>query len=417
MNSDLYTLASFIDSVDGDVFAKALPFQQYHDDYQAKGYLTYRRIATTGPDTTVRVYDPEAGREREFVMFGSNNYLGLATHPKVIEAAVEATRRYGAGSGGASLLCGTSRLHRELEERIAAFEGFEDALVFPSGYAANLGAIAALARKGETILFDKLVHASMIDGVRLSEADAHAFRHNGVAHLETLLTQRVRGPGGKLIVVDGVYSMDGDIPPLPQIVELAKRHGARVLVDEAHATGVMGPTGRGTVEHFGLGGKVDLVMGTFSKALGSQGGFLASSREVVNYLRYYSRAYFFSTSPPPAQAAAALAALELIDAERWRLERLWDNVSFLRGKLRDLGFDCLESRSAIVPVVTADELATRRIGKRLHELGVYANPILYPAVPRRKPRIRLSVMSSHTRADLDRAIEALETAGREFGVL
>ncbi len=417
MNSDLYTLASFIEATEDDILAKTAPFYKYFEDYKRKGYLTYRRLATSGMDNRVKVRDPETGREREFIMLGSNNYLGLATHPKVIEAAVEATRRYGTGSGGAGLLCGTSLLHGELEERLAAFKGCEDALVFPTGYAANLGAIAALARKGDVVVFDRLAHASIVDGCRLTDGAFYPFRHNSAEHLDIVLREKAGGAAGKLVAVEGVYSMDGDLPPLKEICEVAQRHGACLLVDEAHATGVTGPTGRGTVEHFGLEGKVDVVMGTLSKTLGSLGGFICSTKEVVNYLRFYARPYFFSASPAPAQMAAAIVALKLIDEERWRLERLWENVAYLKEKLRDIGFDCLDSRSAIIPIMIGNELITRKIGKRLHELGIFVNPILYPAVPKNKTRLRLSVMATHTRADLDRALDALETAGREVSLL
>jgi len=417
VNSDLYTLASFVASAGGDLLAKAAPFEACIADARAKGYHTYRRVATAGMDHRVPIVDPETQREREFIMLGSNNYLGLANHPKVIEAAVEATRRFGTGMGGPPLLNGTTTLHRRLEERLAAFKRCEDAIVFPTGYAANLGAIAALVRKGDVVVADRLAHASIFDGCRLSDGAMHAFRHNSAAHLDLILRNKAAAaPGGRLVAVEGVYSMDGDVPPLPDILAVATRHGAALLVDEAHATGVMGRTGRGTVEHYGLEGRVDLIMGTLSKTLASVGGFICGRKDVVTYLRYYARSYFFSASPPPATMAAALAALDLVDQEPWRIERLRENIAYLKAQLRALGFDCLDSRSAILPIMIGDEMTCRKIGRRLHELGIFVNPVAYPAVPKNRTRLRLSVMATHTRDDLDRAIEALALAGREHGL-
>jgi len=417
VNSDHCNLASFVESGNGDLLAKAGPFSECIADARAKGYHTYRRVATEGMDHRVMILDPETGREREFIMLGSNNYLGLAMHPKLIEAAIEATRRFGTSMGGPPLLNGTTTLHRELEERLAAFKRCEDAIVFPTGYAANAGAISALVRKGDMVVADRLAHASIFDGCRLAGGTMYTFRHNSAEHLDLVLREKAAAAGGTLVAVEGVYSMDGDLPPLPEILDVAKRRGAVLLVDEAHATGVTGRTGRGTVEHYGLEGQVDLVMGTLSKALASLGGFICGRKDVVTYLRYYARSYFFSASPPPASMAAAIAALDLVDQEHWRIERLWENIAYLKEKLRDLGFDCLESRSAIIPIMIGDELTCRKFSRRLHELGIFANPVPYPAVPKNKTRLRLSVMATHTREDLDRANEALEIAGREQALL
>jgi glycine C-acetyltransferase len=381
VNSDLYTLASFMETDDGELLSKAASFYQYVEDFRSKGYVTYRRIATTGMDARVKILDPESGGEREFVMLGSNNYLGLATHPRVIEAAVEATRRFGTGVSGAPLLNGTTTLHRELEERLAAFKRCEDAIVFPTGYSANFGAIGALVRKGDVVAADRLCHASIFDGCRVADGTYFPFRHNSAEHLDVVLREKAATGGGKLVAVEGVYSMDGDLSPLPEIVEVAGRHGAAILVDEAHATGVTGRTGRGTIEHFSLEGKVDVVMGTLSKALGSLGGFICARKEVVNYLRYYARPYFFSASPPPAQMAAAIEALKLVDEESWRIEQLWENIAYLKEKLRNLGFDCLDSRSAIIPLMIGNELLCRKMGKRLHELGILREPGPLPGGP------------------------------------
>jgi 7-keto-8-aminopelargonate synthetase-like enzyme len=310
-------------------------------------------------------------------------------------------------------------LLEDLETRIAAFEHFAAAMVFTTGYQANVGTLSALLRPQDVVFLDRLCHASIVDGCRLAGCPFHTFRHNDMAHLETLLKTSQGGPRGRLVVVEGVFSMDGDTAPLPRIVELAQRYEAKVFVDEAHATGVLGVGGRGSIEHHGVTGKVDIVLGTFSKSLSATGGFIAASREVVDYVRHYGRSYMFSASPTPAVAASVLAALDILEAEPQLRAQLWDNIHYLHRGLKDLGFRVFPDppESAIVTIPVGLDTTVRAVSKRLYELGLFASTVAYPAVPRDEGRIRLSVSAAHSRGDLDCALGVLRTAGREFGLV
>jgi glycine C-acetyltransferase len=417
VRQDERTLADFFNLPDRDIFAKTRPFFQFCEGVRDRGHYLYRRTLIGPSANRVLVRDEERGTTRSMVMMASNNYLGLTTHPRVVEAGLDAQRRYGAGSGSVSLLAGTLDLHRQLEARLAAFKGCEDAVIFPAGYSANVGCVMGLAREGDLVVNDILNHASIIDGCRLSGAAVKTFPHCSVEALDKLLARTDESQAGRLVIVDGVFSMDGDIAPLPQLIEVCRRHGARLMVDEAHATGVIGPGGRGTPAYHGVEGQVDLVVGTMSKALGAVGGFVASTHEVVQYLRFYARSYMFSTALPPAVAGSVLAALDVLEDELDLIDRLWDNIRYLQTGLRGLGFNLGNQETAIFPLIIGDDVKVKEMGRLLDEAGIYANPVFYPAVSRRLSRIRLSLMATHTREDLDLTLEACEQAGRKLGVI
>jgi glycine C-acetyltransferase/8-amino-7-oxononanoate synthase len=344
----------------------------------------------------------------------SNNYLGLADHPRVRGAAAEAAMRWGAGAGASRLISGNMQLHRNLEERLAAFKGYESALLFGSGYLANTGTIAALAGEGEVVFSDELNHASIIDGCRLSRAETFVYRHGDVEHLAWGL--REAGGRGSLIVSDGVFSMDGDVAPLEQLVELARDHGCRLMIDEAHATGALGPGGRGSVAAAGLSGEVDLVMGTLGKALGSYGAYICASRELTDYLLNTARSFIFSTAPPPPVVAAGLAALELLESHPHRVERLAENAAALRAALAAEGLEAGASKTQIVPIRIGEAAQAMKLSERLLERGVFAQGIRPPTVPEGSSRLRFTVMSTHRRGELERAAKLAGAAARELGI-
>ncbi len=344
----------------------------------------------------------------------SNDYLGLANHPRVRGAAADAAMRWGAGTGASRLISGNMQPHGRLEDRLARFKGYESALLFGSGYLANTGTIAALAGEGEVVFSDELNHASIIDGCRLSRAATFVYRHGDTEHLAWGL--REAAGRGSLIVTDGVFSMDGDLAPLPQLVELAREHGCRLMVDEAHATGAIGPGGRGSVAAAGLSGEVDLVMGTLGKALGSYGAYVCASRELTDYLINTARSLIFSTAPPPPVAAAGLAALELLESRPQRIEELHANAATLRSALTDQGLATGDSQTQIIPVGVGDAARTMELSERLLERGVFAQGIRPPTVPEGTSRLRFTVMSTHRTAELERAAELVGVTARELGI-
>jgi glycine C-acetyltransferase/8-amino-7-oxononanoate synthase len=350
---------------------------------------------------------------RRVLLLCSNNYLGFADHPRVREAAAYASMRYGVGSGASRLVSGNMTLHRRLEERLADFEGTERCVLFGSGYLANTGVIATLARRGDVVFSDSLNHASIIDGCRLAQAETFVYDHLDMEHLEWGL-QEARGRGS-LIVTDGVFSMDGDVAPLPEIVDLAGRHDARVLVDEAHATGALGPGGRGSVAAAGLEGEVDVIVGTLGKALGGYGAYVCCDAEMANYLVNSARTLIFSTGPPPPSVAAALAALELLRGEPRQVERLRRNARVLRDTLADEGFDLPEGDTQIVPLIVGDSRLAVEICERALDRGVFAQAIRPPTVPAGTARLRLAAMSTHTPGELQWAAQQLAAASRQAG--
>ncbi|MEW6524822.1 MAG: aminotransferase class I/II-fold pyridoxal phosphate-dependent enzyme [Bacillota bacterium] len=411
------SLADFFELPDADIFAKARAFVPFVRSNQEKGHYLYRRTLVAASENRVLVRDESTGREREMIMMASNNYLGLTTHPRVVRAGLDAIREFGAGAGSVPLLAGTLDLHRRLEEKLARFKCCEAAVIFATGYSSNVGCISALARPGDLVVNDALNHASIIDGCRLSGASVKAFPHNNTGSLDKLLSRIGQDHHGKLVVVDGVFSMDGDIAPLPELIDICRRHGARLMIDEAHATGVIGANGRGTPEYHGVEGQVDIVAGTLSKGLGGVGGFVASSAEVVEYIRFYARSYMFSTALPPTVSASLLAALEVIETEPELRNRLWSNIHYMKENLTAAGFDLGNSQTAIFPLILGDDLKVKEMGRLLHEMGIYVNPVFYPAVSRKLSRVRLSIMATHTREDLEKTVAACVEAGRAVGAL
>lgn len=349
---------------------------------------------------------------KEVVMIGSNNYLGLTTDPRVRQAAKDAIDRYGTSVTGSRFLNGTLELHLELDRRLARFVGKEAALVFPTGYQTNVGTISALVGKGDYVIIDKDDHASIVDGCVMSRGEMKRFRHNNVHSLDEVLS-KLPAEAGKLVIVDGVYSMGGDIAPLPEVVEICKRHGARIMVDDAHGIGVTGG-GRGTAAHFGLTDEVDLIMGTFSKSFASIGGFIAGSADVIHYIQHHARSLIFSAALPAPNAAAALKALEIMETEPEIVQRMWDNANYMRRGLIELGYDIGKSNTPIIPIIIRDDFRTVMAWHALVDEGVYTNPVLPPGVPPGSSLLRTSYMASHTREHLDRALRAFEVVGRRL---
>jgi glycine C-acetyltransferase len=376
--------------------------------------LGLQLLGPVAPRVAVREKD---GTDHEVVMLGSNSYLGLTTHPRVVAASQAACAKYGYGMGAVSLYAGTTDLHRELERLIADFYHAEDAILFPCGYSGNVGVISALCGPGDVIVNDAANHASIFDGSRLSGADLKVFLHRNLEHLERTLKRLPDAQKGRLIVTDGVFSMDGDVAPLDGIVRLARRYGARVMIDEAHAVGIVGPTGRGTAEQFGCMADVDITCGTLSKAPAAVGGYCAGSAALVRYLRYYARTYFFSTSLPAPLVAGLIEVFKLLRDDAAGRDRLWENVRYLRDGLKRLGFNTGDTGSAIIPVIVGDEEKLARFHNALRRRGVFTNIVTYPAVRRKECRLRVSVMNSLSKCDMDVALAAFAAAGREFGII
>jgi len=400
-----------------DLFRKCEDFFSTPEYAQDMGYPTNPRTAqelglypyfipldqTEGTEVTI------AGKR--LIMIGSNNYLGLTTDPRVRQAAIDAIKEYGTSCTGSRFLNGTLQLHRELEQRLARFVGKEAALVFSTGFQVNLGTISALMGKNDVVITDKEDHASIIDGCRLALGQMKRFRHNDMADLERVL-RSVPEEAGKLVVVDGVFSMGGDLAPLPEIVPLCKKYGARLMVDDAHGLGVMG-RGRGTVAHFGLTDEVDLIMGTFSKSFASLGGFISGDEPVIHWIQHFARSLIFSASIPPANAAAVLAALDILENEPERVDRLWQVAERARAGYKALGFNTGDSVTPIIPIIIGDDLKTLLLWKGLFDAGVYTNAVIPPGVPPAKSLLRTSYMATHTDEQIDRVLEAFEKVGRE----
>jgi glycine C-acetyltransferase len=386
---------------------------------ELKAAALYRPLAVMdGPQAARTTMDG-----RPVISLSSNNYLGLTTHPRLVEAAVAAVRELGAGTGAVRTIAGTMELHETLERRLAAFKHTEAVLTFQSGFTANSGVIPTITTDRDLIVSDELNHASIIDGVRLSKSGRAVFPHKDVDGLERVLrdAREKGGPKGPwrsiLVITDGVFSMDGDIAPLADICDVADRYEAAVMVDDAHASGVLGRNGRGTVDHFDLHGRVDIQVGTLSKAMGVLGGYVAGTQDLRDYLVQRARPFLFSTSHPPAVAAACLAAIEVLQTEPERIERLWDNTRFFKAGLARLGFDTGASETPITPVIVGSSDAAQRMARRLFELGVFATSVVFPTVALDRARIRTIVTSEHTGDELATCLDAFETAGRELGVI
>ena len=375
----------------------------------------------------LRVLDDEQGPVcsydgRRVINLASNNYLGLCNHQKLREAAIAATVKYGVGSGAVRTIAGTMRIHIELEEKIAAFKNVEACVVFQSGFTANAGTVSSILGKEDFILSDELNHASIIDGARLSRAKIKVFRHKDVAHAEELLREIENEPGRKLIITDGVFSMDGDIGPVAELADLAEKYGAIMMVDDAHASGVLGRNGRGSVDHFHAHGRVDVQVGTLSKAIGALGGYVCGSRDLIDYLYHRARPFLFSTSHPPSVAASCIAAFDILENEPERIERLWANTWYFKQQLADAGFDIggvttPKSETPVTPILIGDGRKTMEYSKALFEAGVMATGIAFPTVPEGKARVRTIMTSEHTRAELDQALEVFVRVAKKTGIL
>ncbi|PYV40380.1 MAG: 8-amino-7-oxononanoate synthase [Acidobacteria bacterium] len=351
------------------------------------------------------------------VNLSSNNYLGLTTHPELVKAALRATEEYGVGSGAVRTIAGTMKIHMALEEKIARFKQVEACVVFQSGFTANAGTVSAILGKGDIIISDELNHASIIDGCRLSRAEIKIFPHKDLSALERILQEVQSHPGKKLVITDGVFSMDGDIAPLPQVVELAERYGSIMMLDDAHSSGVLGRNGRGTVDHYGLHGRVDIQVGTLSKAIGSLGGYVCGSRALIEYLYHRARPFLFSTSHPPAVAACCIAAFEVLEREPQLIERLWQNTRFFKSGLSRLGFNTGASETPITPVIIGNGDLAMRFSDELFNEGVFAQGIGYPTVPEAKSRIRTIVTATHSLEQLQFALDVLGKVGKRLGII
>ncbi len=354
---------------------------------------------------------------REVINLASNNYLGLTTHPKLIEAALAATRKYGVGSGAVRTISGTMSLHMELEERIARFKNVEACVVFQSGFAANAGTVSAILGPDDHIVSDELNHASIIDGCRLSKAKIHVFPHKDVAAAERILQELTSASGHKLLITDGVFSMDGDIGPLPGLAKAAETYGAIMMVDDAHASGVLGRNGRGTVDHFNVHGRAHVQVGTLSKAIGVLGGYVCGSRDLIQFLYHRARPFLFSTSHPPAVAASCLAAFDVLEQEPERIQNLWDNTKYFKQGLASAGFNTGMSETPITPVIVGEAKTAHQLSAALFDEGVLATGIGFPTVPEGKARVRTIVTATHTRQELDRALEVFTRVGKRMGIL
>ena len=353
---------------------------------------------------------------KEVINLSSNNYLGLTTHPRLREAAIKAIETHGVGTAAVRTIIGTMELHQQLEERLAVFKHTEATLTFQSGFASNQGIIQALMEDGDAIISDELNHASIIDGIRLSKAGRFIYKHLDMNDLEAKLKD-AHSARTKIIITDGVFSMDGDIAPLRDIVELGERYGAAIYVDDAHASGVLGSNGRGSVDHWKLNGRVDIQVGTFSKAIGAQGGYIAGIQPLRDYLIHKARTMLFSNALPPSVIATCIAAIDVLETEPELLDKLWENTRYFKGKLRDLGFDIGSSETPITPVIAGTGEKANRLSDRLFEEGVFAQGIGYPTVPEARSRVRTIVTAAHTRENLDAALATFEKVGRELALI
>ena len=357
---------------------------------------------------------------KRVINLASNNYLGLTTHPKLRQAAIEATKKYGVGSGAVRTIAGTMKIHMELEEKIARFKNVDACVVFQSGFAANAGTVAAVLGKDDFIISDELNHASIIDGARLSRATIKVFRHKDTAHAEELLKEVADKPGHKLLISDGVFSMDGDIAPLPALCDLAEKYGAIMMVDDAHSSGVLGRNGRGTIDHYKVHGRVDIQVGTLSKAIGALGGYVCGSADLIDFLYHRARPFLFSTSHPPSVAATCIAAFEVLEQEPERIEKLWENTRFWKKELGGLGFNIggvttPASETPITPIIIGDGARTMEFSRELFKEGVMGTGIAFPTVPEGKARVRTIMTATHTRNELAQALEVLRKGGKRMG--
>ncbi|PYU35583.1 MAG: 8-amino-7-oxononanoate synthase [Acidobacteria bacterium] len=383
------------------------------EELKAKG-LYFRLRVLESEQKPVASFDGQ-----EVINLSSNNYLGLTTHRALRRAALEATRRWGVGAGAVRTIAGTMKIHMELEEQIARFKNTEACVVFQSGFTANAGTVAAILGKDDLIISDELNHASIIDGCRLSKATIKVFKHRDLNDCERVCQETANWPGRKLLITDGVFSMEGDIAPLPQLCDLAEKHNCIMMVDDAHASGVLGRSGRGTVDHLGCHGRVDIQVGTLSKAIGAMGGYVCGSRELIEWLYHRGRPFLFSTSHPPSVAASCQAAFGLLDSPEGEklIKKLWANTKFFKRRLKELGFSTGASETPITPIHVGEAAKAFEFSRRLFDAGLYAPAVGYPTVPEGKARLRAIVTATHKRAELERAAEILAEVGRSLGII
>jgi 8-amino-7-oxononanoate synthase len=409
-----YDYTNFYFGAGEDAFALLQPFDDWWTEVRPAGYYLYELPLHTAPSTLVDVEDTKTHEiRRGLVNFASYNYLGLSYRPEVKEAIKEAAETFGGGASGSPILSGTTELHRRLAEEVADFKAKEAALIFPTGYSANVGTIAGLMRSGDLVVADQYAHASIVDGMILSKATSRFFRHNRVDDLDRKLAGF---EGKKLVIIEGVYSMDGDVPPLADIVDACRRHGARLMIDEAHSAFVYGENGRGVVEDQGMEDEVDIHLGTFSKSLGGQGGYVAGSRQLVNYLRGFSRSRFFSCALAPVVVAGLRKALELARNEPELRTKLWHNVSFMQERLAEGGVPIGDSTSQVIPIMVRDDARIFRMGEEIFREGVFINPVKYPAVGKHKSRFRMSISAAHSEEELERGADVIIGVLKRYGV-
>ncbi|MBO4556430.1 MAG: pyridoxal phosphate-dependent aminotransferase family protein [Elusimicrobiales bacterium] len=390
-----------------DLFKKCYEFTRAKDLMKEGSYPYYKVLETEqAPEIVIE--------GKKMIMLGSNNYLGLANDPRMKQAAIDAIKKFGTGMAGSRLLNGNSILHEKLEKQLAAFKKREAALVYATGYQMNVGVISSIIGKGDYVVIDKLDHASIIDGCRLALGEVKRYRHNDLAHLEKVL-QEIGPDHGKAVVVDGVFSMEGEIAPLPEIVKIAKKYGAKIIVDDAHATGVLGDTGAGTCEYFGLeNGEVDLIVGTCSKSFASVGGFVAGDEQIIHYIRHHSRSMIFSAALPPASVASISKAIEIIQTEPQLRKQLWDNAAYLKKAFEDMGLDTGKTQTPIVPVIIGSDEKAFAMWHELFNNGLFTNSVISPAVPPNRALLRIVATATHTREQLDRALNIFEQAAKKI---
>src|SRR5512144_1871705 len=396
-----YDYSNFYHGAGDDPLNLLRPYADWYADARPNGYYLYSEALGSAPTTHVRVKNGQTGQWLDLLNLASYNYLGISYRPEVKQAAIEALQRYGLGASGSPILSGTFDVHEEFARELARFKDKEACILFPTGYSANVGFISALMRPGDSILLDQYSHASIVDGAILAKSKTVFFRHNNPLDLERKMAN-VKGK--KLVVVEGVYSMDGDICTLPEILEVTKRHGARILIDEAHSTFLFGPNGRGVAEHFGLDKEVDFHLGTFSKSLGGQGGFVCGSQALVDYVNAFGRSRFFSCNLAPSLAAGLIAGLRIVEDEPQLRAKLWSNVAYLRRRFAEEGIDIGKSTSQVMPVLVNNDAKVFSVAEKIQDRGIYLQPVTYPAVPKHRSRLRISISAAHTEDDLEEAV-------------
>lgn len=415
-SAENFSLADMMKMKDKTFAEKLERFIRYENVQYSRKDVLYMREVSSAADRSVTVIDPYTNEEKELLMFGSNNYLGYANHPYVKEKVLEAIENFGTGIGGPPLLNGTTSLHVELMKRLAEIKNKDEAIVYSSGYNTNVGWVTSIIDKKDIVIFDQYSHASFIDGLKMSGAKPKTFRHNDMENLRAKLNSAYKNKPDNVdvfVVTEGVFSMDGDLAKLDEIVKLKKEYGFYLIVDDAHGVGVVGENGHGIHEHFHCADDIDIIMGTFSKTFAIAGGFVAANSDIIHYIRWMSRPYMFSASLPPTSVAAALASIDLLEKEPWRTQKLKENVKYLVGKLSEHNIH-VEPESAIVCVITPPTLNIRKAGKMMHDKGIFVNTIEFPAVPKDRQRFRISVMATHTKDDIDKLVDALISTLEEF---